>query len=174
LEDAIKKFLIEPSSERAKSRDRQAAARLTVSEVRQAVTELLGKQHRDMVKPRCPIPGTRKGHELDVAVANGHPYLAAQGISFEVAPPENVLDALAWTISDIKGNNPDFPLAVVVLPPTPHVLQQDKSIEKTHRETIKTYKDLGAEVRAENDIGFWTSNILAQQQELMDRVYLFQ
>lgn len=174
LEDAIKKFLIEPSFDKPRVRDRQAAARLTVSEVRQAVTELLGKQHRDLVKTRCPIPGTRKGRELDVAVANGHPYLAAQGISFEVASPENVLDALAWTISDIKDNNPDFPLAIVVLPPTPQVIQQDKSIEKTYRETIKTYEDLGAEVRSENDIGFWTSNILVKQEELMDRINFLQ
>jgi len=166
--DTIKRFLVDIPKSRSKFRDRQAAARLTVSKVKQVVKELIGKEYQDLVKAKYMIPGQRKEHDIDIAIANGHPYLAAQGISFEVHTPENVLDALAWTISDIKDKNSDFPLAVVVLPP----IKQDKHLEKIYHDTIATYSELGAQILQEGEIKNWITSELSQQDDLREKMSL--
>lgn len=169
LEDAIKTFLIEPVSDKPKLLDRQGAARKTISGVKQAVKKFTKEEYKDLVKEKYVLPGTLKRHEIDIAVANGHPYLAAQGISFEVHPPENLLDALSWTITDIKDKNRDFPLAVVVFPPKSLGDKPDKLLEGKFQKTTEIYQDLGAKILVEGEVESWVSNILNQQEDLLTR-----
>jgi Protein of unknown function (DUF3037) len=169
LEDAIKKFLIEPVLDKPKLLDRQGAARKTISSVKRAVKKFTKEEYQDLVKEKYVLRGTLKGHEIDIAVANGHPYLAAQGISFEIHPPENLLDALSWTITDIKDNNRDFPLGVVVFPPKNLEGKQDKLLERKFQNTTEIYRDLGAKILIESEVESWVSNILNQQDDLIIR-----
>lgn len=170
IEDAVKKFLVKPVSEKSKFRDRQDAARITISNVKKVVREMMGQEYQDLVKKNYLIAGAHKGHNVDIAVANGHPYLAAQGISFEVHPPENLLDAVAWTITDVKDNKPDFPIAVVVLPPKKDESKDNEQLEEIYHNTTDTYRELGAKVLLEQDITSWVTKQLSQQDELMEKI----
>ncbi len=63
-----------------------------------------------------PNPITDERINIGV-VANGQPYFAAHGISFEVQIPESLQDSLSWMISDVKESDSTFPIAIIALPP---------------------------------------------------------
>lgn len=155
--------MVEPAPLKNRLRDRQAAARLTISTIKLITKEYLGEKADYLLKEKYALAGTHKQHEIDIAVANSHNYLAAQGISFEVKTPENLLDALAWTITDVKDNNPNFPLAVVILPPKKEESIQYKQLESIYLKTRETYKQLGADVLSEQEIQPWVTTQLAKQ-----------
>lgn len=115
LGEMIPIFLREPS--RREVRDRRVAARYAF----EGISKTLGQKAKGLIKKRAQIDGAYDQHRFDVVVANGAPLFAAQGFSFEI--PDTVvlmrdLDALAWTIADVKRARRSFPLAVVVLPPS--------------------------------------------------------
>jgi hypothetical protein len=104
---------------RQKLRDRQAAAKIATSSVRQVFTTKFGKEKaKRFVKAGVSLKGSHKEHQFDVVVANGRPYLAAHGISFEVHTPDSIQDAIAWMIIEVKQVEPTLPLVIVALPPT--------------------------------------------------------
>ncbi|MBR8828981.1 MAG: DUF3037 domain-containing protein [Gomphosphaeria aponina SAG 52.96 = DSM 107014] len=161
--DTVNKFLIFPPKQTPKNphtRDRQAAARLTVSKIQQAAKKVFGDQYQHLVKAKYAISGKYIPHKMDIAIANGHPYLAAQGISFEVNPPPNLLDALSWTITDIKEKNPSFPLAVVLLPPKQDLSKNYETLAAKFSDRKAIYQDLGAIVLQEDEVYSWAINQL--------------
>lgn len=104
---------------------------------------------KELFKNNFPLSGSPKKHKFDVTVANGRPFFAAHGLSFEVQTPEQTLDSLAFMIIDVKESNPDFPLAVVALPLITNSLEQ-KWLQDTYQEMVTTYQGLGATVIAEH------------------------
>jgi hypothetical protein len=97
LDELARTHLLEPPEKRQKLRDRQAAAKIATSSVRDVFTTKFAKA-KQFVKAGVSLKGSHKEHQFDVAVANGRPYLAAHGISFEVHTPESIQDAIAWMI----------------------------------------------------------------------------
>ncbi|AFZ24814.1 hypothetical protein Cylst_2608 [Cylindrospermum stagnale PCC 7417] len=61
-----------------------------------------------------------------------------------------------WRILDVKNNQPNFPLAIVVLPPK---VEQDnyQQIEKAYQKNIATYQEKGADIVKENEVESWVS-----------------
>ncbi|MGK7930388.1 MAG: DUF3037 domain-containing protein [Microcystaceae cyanobacterium] len=155
FEEIITKFLVEPIEPPKKPRNRQDAARITIKKVKTATLKKLGNEGKDLIKEKYAIAGQHGEYELDIAVVNSHPYLAAQGLSFEVHPPESVLNDLSWKIEEINKKNPDFPLAVMVLPPNETVNSDYKMLEKIYRERTNIYIQQGAEVLTENNFDQW-------------------
>lgn len=90
-----------------------------------SIFSVLRQQHQgarihQLIKRNHPIEGKLDLHEFDVAVANGMPFLAAQGLSFEIGDRhalQREIDSTAWPIDDVKKLRKELPLAVVVLPP---------------------------------------------------------
>ena len=91
------------------------------------------------VKPDYSISGHYTQHKFDVVVANGKPYFAAQGVSFEVKISETLTNSISFMITDIKKNVENFSLAIFALPPKPE--QNNYTIQKKiYENTILMYK----------------------------------
>lgn len=149
--DAIETYLIdrEPGYQ---FRNRQAAAQLAKSKVKNTLIQKLGKDKaKELLKTDYQILGEHQHHTWDVAVANGQPLFAAHAISFEVQTPTSVRDSLAWMISDVKKYSANFPLGIITLPPRQNSSNYH-SLKKVYEETTSTYQNLGATVINENRV----------------------
>ncbi|MFP4122411.1 MAG: DUF3037 domain-containing protein [Coleofasciculus sp.] len=154
LADIADTCLLEPPEE-PKPRDRAFAVQMT----RRKIKNVLGDAAKDLVKKNYPLSGYRTKHKFDVVVANEQPYFAAQGISFEVQVKETLQDSISWKISDVKKRHPDFPLAIVTLPPNPNNSAY-KRLEKNYNDIRSMYSDLGADILTEDNMGLWVKNHL--------------
>ncbi|MBD2150430.1 DUF3037 domain-containing protein [Pseudanabaena sp. FACHB-1277] len=162
LEDAAETYLIEIENiednlpKKIFPRDRKVASKIANKTVKQVLKELKGEQAQEYFK--TSLAGKHEGHKLDAVVANGKPYLAVHGLSFEVHSPKSVLDALSWAIVDVKNSYQGLPFGVLLLPPK----RELRELTKAYETAIEKYEDLGAIVLKENDLEDWTNQTLAQ------------
>jgi hypothetical protein len=154
LADIADTCLLEPP-EKPKPRDRAFAVQMTRSKIK----NVLGDAAKDLVKSNYPLSGYRTKHKFDVVVANGQPYFAAQGISFEVRVKEDIQNSIAWKIADVKKHQPDFPLAIVTLPPNPKYPAHNK-LERNYQKVTSMYSKLGADILTEDNMGPWVKDHL--------------
>jgi hypothetical protein len=162
LEDSIKTYLLETAPEKRKLRDRQAAARSVTSHVKRVVKQLFGEDGaKELIRIDYELQGGRKEHKFDITVANGKPFLAAHGISFEIQTSDTLIDSLAFMIIDVKESNKEFPLGIVALPPTSKSPDY-RRLNHVYQKTTKTYEDLGAEVLREDEVEDWAAARLSQ------------
>lgn len=162
FEDAIRTYLVDEIPVQQNMRDRQAAKRIVASSVKHVLKERLGDRAAEFFKKDAAaiVKGVRGTHNFDVLVANGRPYLAAHGVSFEIRTHKETLDALSWWIEDVKRLDHNFPLAVVTLPPKAEFDGYTQLFE-AYENTRETYTNLGATVLKEEEVPAWTNQILA-------------
>ena len=159
LEDIAQTYLVNVVPTKTK-RNRQDAARITTSIIRKTLRSYDDKPAlKEMLKNDFPVKGSHKEHKFDAVVANGQPYFAAHGISFEVHIPESLQDSISWMISDVKESDPKLPIGIVALPPKQEWQDYEK-LNKLYKTTISTYRSLGAEVLQENEVQPWASYTL--------------
>ncbi|MEG4997745.1 DUF3037 domain-containing protein [Microcoleus sp. B4-D4] len=159
LEDIAQTYLVNVVPTKTK-RNRQDAARITTSIIRTTLRSYDDKPAlKEMLKNDFPVKGSHKEHKFDAVVANGQPYFAAHGISFEVHIPESLQDSISWMISDVKESDPKLPIGIVALPPKQEWQDYEK-LNKLYQTTISTYRDLGAEVLQENEVQPWASQTI--------------
>ena len=87
-------------------------------------------------------------------MGNGVTYFAAQALSFElpdVALLKQNLDATAWSVGDVKEQNPDLPIGVVALHPLPGTETYPRAIEAYERARI-IFEGLDARVLARKSL----------------------
>lgn len=154
LADIADTCLFEPPKE-PKPRDRAFAVQVT----RRKFRNILGDRAKDLLKKNYSLSGDFEEHEFDVVVANGKPYFAAQGISFEVRVRADIQKSIAWMISDVKKHQPDFPLAIVTLPPNPKY-PAHKKLERNYQKVTSMYSKLGADILTEDNIEPWVKDHL--------------
>jgi hypothetical protein len=159
IEDIAYSYLVDTTPQKPKFRDRQAAARVATSQIRKVLKQRVKSEAKELLKTNYSIPGNHTKHDFDVVVANGQPYFAAHGISFEVHIPKTLQNSVSWMITDVKACNPDFPLAIVVLPPKQDAPDYEQ-LERIYQQNSSTYLDLGASVLAENEVEPWVSQRL--------------
>lgn len=160
LENISKTYLLETTPEKRKLRDRQAAARVATSHIKKIVKQRFGDEKaKELIRMDYELKGGRKEHKFDVTVANGRPFLAAHGISFEIQTSETLIDSLAFMIIDVKASNKEFPLGIVALPPKKES-HDYKRLNNVYRQTTRTYQDLGAKVLQEDEVELWVSERL--------------
>jgi hypothetical protein len=162
FENTINTYLVDEIPTQRNMRDRQAAKRIVASSVKHVLKERLGNRAAEFFKKDAAaiVKGVRGTHNFDVLVANGRPYLAAHGVSFEIRTHKETLDALSWWIEDVKRLDNDFPLAVVALPPKAEFDGYTQLFE-AYENTKETYTNLGATVLKEEEVPAWTNQILA-------------
>lgn len=162
LEDITKTYLLEIAPEKRKLRDRQAAARVATSHVRKIVKQRFGDEKaKELIRVDYELKGDYKEHKFDVTVANGRPFLAAHGISFEIQTSETLIDSLAFMIIDVQqASNKEFPLGIVALPPRKET-HDYKRLNNIYQKTTRTYQELGAKVLQEDEVESWVSDRLA-------------
>lgn len=155
FQDTVKKYLIEPIQPQIKVRDRQEAVSLTKKTFTEVITRKLGKEEvSHLLHPKHKIQGHHLAHTVDISVVNGRPHFAVQAISFEVRTTEQLINSIGFLITDIKEALPDFPLAVMALPPKDD--QPDyRSKLKEYQKTGEIYQDLGAIILEENTLSDW-------------------
>jgi hypothetical protein len=133
---------------------------------------LLKQRHGDerakeLLRTDYPLMGGSKmEHKFDVTIANRNPFFSAHGISFEIQTPEQTVGSLAFMIIDVKASKPNFPLAVVALPPKPESLERER-LEAIYQQTINTYEKYGASVLQEDQVESWVS----ESSPLMNRSF---
>lgn len=139
-------------------RNRKQASRIATSSVKEAFKNWLGKDNQEkfktLIKQKYEFDGKREKFEFDVAVANGSPYLLAQGLSFEINPQKKSLQALCWSIENVKKCNQDLPIAVITLPPkedSPNYSEQ----QSIYEQSTANYLDLGADILQEDQVPDW-------------------
>jgi hypothetical protein len=165
LDDLVKNFLLDPEKKQ-KLRDRAMAAKIAVSKVKAVLSQRLGEeQAKRYVKKDISLKGIHQQHKFDVAVANGRPYLAAHGLSFEVHAPGSIQGAVAWMIGEVKELQPQLPLVILTLPPIQGSFEYKKLLANYENMT-STYQDLGAQVINENQV----EKFLSEQIEALHLV----
>jgi len=150
-------FLKEPLPEvKSTLRDRQAAAKITKVMVRHVLKKRFNPNLvSNLLNQINKLPGKRESHQFDATVMNGRPYLAVQGISFEILPPKTTTEAISWMISDVRDRNTEVPLGVLVLPPIPNTEKYDDLFDLYKRKTV-LYEELGATILGEQGLSDWT------------------
>ncbi|MGL5942303.1 MAG: DUF3037 domain-containing protein [Waterburya sp.] len=162
LKDIFEDLLIEPPATKTPTfRDRQAAAKVVRNRVREALKNL-GKEAEEYFKKNYELQGELSKNKFDVAVANGKPFLAAQGISFEVQITEQIISSTSWIVSDVKKMQPNTPLGVIMLPPKAESSYFEQA-KKTYEDSKRRLCYLGAEIIEENDVESWTVDRLGKE-----------
>jgi hypothetical protein len=159
LEEVVQRFLVEPQRRKRGYRDRQTAVAVTTRQIRLALTSQVDNADtvEQLLKRRHALEGSLDRHVYDVVVGNGVAYFAAQALSFELPDLsilKKTLDATAWAVDDVKGQNPDFPIAVMALPPQPGPESYPRALEFYER-ARKVYEGLGAKVLTEDQLEAW-------------------
>lgn len=151
LDQLTSRYLRHAPRKRTSYRDRRKAAQIAFRELEDAFLPVLSEQSEATVNRNVLIPGKLDEHRFDVSVENGHPYLAAHGLSFEGPHSKDLdkeIDATAWSIDDVKTANKTLDLAVLVLPP--------KSVRsKTFLRAVRVFEGLKADVVEEPEAESW-------------------
>jgi hypothetical protein len=138
-----------------RGRDRRTAAALVAHSVWTSVALVVERPAHDLLKRGYPIKGKLDEHPFDVVIANGKPFFAAQGLSFEVGDTRTLdkeFQSTAWAITDVRRGHRDFPLAVLTLPPKGRSVLFDRA--------QKVLRGLGAQVaESEEDVEKWAKRL---------------
>jgi len=163
INNIASKFLMNEAKHKSNVRDRQKAAQVTTSTIKDVFNDYFGqtdKKWKDYLKHT--LQGQKGKQEFDVVVANGTPYLAAHGLSFEVQVQQNLLESLYWRVDDIKKEMPDFPIAVIALPP-----KQDSNnrlehsrLENLYEKMTEVLRGMHTPVLNESEVEPWARQIL--------------
>ena len=147
-----KRFLREPKSHKRVYRGKQSAVKAAVDGIRSALEDRSEALARELLHRKYPLQGELEPHKFDVVVANGRPFFAAQGLSFE--NPDNSLetqiDATAFAITDVRAKNPDLPVAIVALPPK----RKTKAFDRAQR----IFGALDADLLGEDEVEDWAED----------------
>ena len=161
LSEMADRFLREPTRKKRAFRDRRAAAGLAARHLEYALADRVGRDLKNLVKRHFKIEGRLDVHHFDVGVVNGAPYVAAQGLSFDVPASEDLdrdVEATAWTIDDVQQSQPAFPVAIIALRPS--------AASKTFDRAIHVFEGLGARVVYEEMLDGWATAIAARVDPL--------
>src|SRR5712664_3430633 len=138
-----------------RSRTRLTAARLALNSVSQVLLQERGPLSEGLIKKQHSIRGKFDEHQFDVVVANGRPFFAAQGLSFERSFSRAIqkdVDATAWAIDDVRKIQRTLPVAVLASPPA----DSSKYFDRAR----KTFQGLKAEMVLEDRMDAWVKRAL--------------
>ena len=114
---------------------------------KEKASQLLHTQHE--------VEGKFGPHAFDAVLANGFPYAAFHAVSFELPQAtelDQLVDALAFKISDVRQINTKLPIGVLALPPKPDAHNR---AEKIYDRALRTYSGLRASVITEEMAPNW-------------------
>jgi hypothetical protein len=156
LVDAGFRYLVDRATAERGYRSKADVVKIVRKRIREKLVERLGAVGRAFLREKnYPLPGLHMPYEFDACVGNGHPIFAAQGLSFEVPETRRLdkdISATAWLIEDVKRITPDFPIGVVALRP--------KTPNGMYESAIRTFKELSAEIVAEEDLSSWATRMV--------------
>ena len=160
IEELIKsisaQFLTQPATHERPYRDRRSAASVARITLQRALEDLAGKDKAERyLHTQSEVKGKYGPHVFDVVVANGSPKIAVQGVSFELPEAtqlDQLVDAVAFQVFDIRQANKKLQVGILALPPTSQSHSRARRIYKRAR---RTYEGLDAQVVEEADAETW-------------------
>ena len=152
-------FLTQPIIHERPYRDRRSAVSLARNTLQKALEDQGGKETaQKYLHTQAEIKGKYGPHVFDVVVANGSPKIAVQGVSFELPEAtqlDQLVDAVAFQVFDIRQENKRLQLGILALPPTS--LSHSRA-KKIYKRAVRTYEGLDAQVIEEKDAESWARN----------------
>jgi hypothetical protein len=159
LVDVGARLLVEQAAAERGYRIKDDVVRIAKRRIREKLVERLGAVGPAYLRDASyDLQGRHMAYGFDVTVANGQPFFAAQGLSFEVPSGrrlEKEISSTAWRIEDVKLDNPDFPIGVIVLPAKTHSGMAD-----IYEKARLTFGQLKAEVVEENNLTAWAAKMV--------------
>ncbi|MFV2045175.1 MAG: DUF3037 domain-containing protein [Anaerolineales bacterium] len=150
------RFLTQPVTQERSYRDRRSAASVARTSLQKALEEKTGKENAEkFLHTQGEIKGIYGPHVFDVVIANGSPSIAVQGVSFELPEAtqlDQLVDAVAFQVFDIREANQELALGILALPPTSGSHPRAKRI---YKRAVRTYEGLNAEVVEESNAETW-------------------
>jgi hypothetical protein len=147
-------FLREPIQVARAARDKRTAAKLAADEVASALFQRFGDVGREAIKRNKLVQGALAPHEFDLVAEHDTLLFAANALSFEIADESGLkrdVDALAWSLSDIREKDHDVPLGIFVLPP--------RGSQKLYRHAERIFDGLGAQFVPEERLTPWADDM---------------
>jgi hypothetical protein len=154
IRDVSSIYLPELPHHSQKGRTRHEAAMLALQSVSQVLLYERGPEAGDLIKKQYGIQGKIDEHQFDVVVANGRPFFAAQGLSFEKSftrTTQKDVDATAWAIDDVKKAHRQLPVAVLALAPKRYA-----PVERAR----KIFEALEADMISESQMDRWVKQTI--------------
>ncbi len=165
LETISAQFLTQPSSEQRGYRDRATAASLVKRYLKVALEESAGKDRAaKYLHSSGEVEGKFGPHTFDAVIANGRPFVAVQGLSFELpkAIQLNLLvNSVAFEVYDVKEKYKRLPIGIMALRPTRGPKSRANEIYNRAR---KTYEGLKATVLDEGEADEWMREQISRIQ----------
>lgn len=155
LQEVATRFLREEKVQRREGRDRRHAAAAAFAGVRHALEVRDERLVAELLKRKENLPGKLSPHEFDAVLANGTPWLAAQGISFETPEPKALgkeIDAVSFRITDVRERLGSLPIGVVVLPP--------KRESREYERAKEIFQALDVRILKEREVSEWAGKIV--------------
>jgi hypothetical protein len=155
LTEVVARFLVEPSHTKKEYRDKMTAARIARAKVRGALRNRFSIAQADhLLMPYGQLEGKNKPHAFDAVVQNGRPHFAIDALSFELPRATNLdlqIYAKAWTLTDVRDNDPNIPIGIYTLPP----LDKRSHLTALYDETVSTYTNIGVDVLTDETFSIW-------------------
>ena len=123
LEELIPIFLKVVHSPQKPVRDARHAGQVAEREVETAFARVLGSRRaKSLVLHRTRLAGKRYDkNRVDVAVANGAPYLVGKGLSFEIASTDQIEQQVSTTVlqlGDLRDRYTKLAIGIIAVPPS--------------------------------------------------------
>lgn len=116
------RYVREETHRRRQYKDKREAVRLGLKALS---VSFLSRHHQPLpsafIKRHHLVEGKRDEHAFDLVVGNGHPFFAAEALSFQGEYSQEMrkeVDAALWVIEDVRKADKKLPLAVLALPPS--------------------------------------------------------
>lgn len=156
VETLAERVLRGPANRVRQHRDHRHAAKIVTQVIEHAWEQEVGDVSK-LLRRKPELPGKLTSHPFDVAIWNGQPILAAQGMSFETDDPKRLeleLNARAWAVADVRKAHSKLKVAVIALPP----LKKTAPGRHVFDEAKRVLEGLGAEVVLESDAAEWAKS----------------
>lgn len=163
LATAAELFLRETTGNSPRFRDRQAAARIAVREVREAVTELVGAGEAEhLVQPAYQLAGRLLPRlRVDLAIKNGRVYEATRALSFEthdMAELDQQIQRTLFILKDVGDRHEGVLLDLLALPPHAD-LRGFRESRQRFREVEASCRQLSVRLVLEHDASDWAAEV---------------
>lgn len=148
LADLYGRYVADPAPTKKRARDRRYVNNRIRTGLKSVVSELQPSLNlASYLFSRPKVNGRLDAHQFDFMIKNGKPLELMKSLSLEVDPAKarTEIDAIAWSISDVRSVSSDLPIAVVSI-----------GGEKRLRDSAAhIYGELGAEFVREPEIDAW-------------------
>jgi len=140
-------LVADPSARRHRARDRRWIRRRALARLRQGL-QVPGLDFDAHVVRDIKVQGALETHKFDIRLQNGHTIGLIQGLALEgIHGRSKEIEALAWTIDDVRKHDSTVPVSVLSVGEGP-ILDRAEHI----------YDGLGAQFVRESELDSWLDN----------------